>query len=401
MPDKDVGTIAMSTIASSVPFLDLSRENRPLEAAIQAAMLEVCRAGAFVLGPACERLERELAERAGVRHGIGCASGSDALLLALMAFDIGAGDEVIVPSFTFFATASAVVRLGAHPVFVDINPQTYNLDVTKVEAAITQRTRAIIPVHLFGQPADMQALMPIARRHDLAVIEDAAQAIGARQQGRAVCSWGDIGCLSFYPTKNLGGFGDGGMMLTDNDELAERLRLLRAHGMKPRYVHREVGINSRLDGLQAAVLSCKLPHLDEWTEARRQHAHFYAHELSRSELSEFMTLPSCDEEMESVWNQFTVRVHRGLRDDFRQYLKDEGIGTEVYYPIPVHQQICFRDLGYSDARLPHTDQAALEVLSLPVYPQLSEQELHAVCDHTLRFFQSTAARRHEYRSAAA
>lgn len=391
----------MSTIPSSVPFLDLSRENRPLESAIQDAMLEVCRAGAFVLGPACERLERELAERAGVRHGIGCASGSDALLLALMALDIGAGDEVIVPSFTFFATASAVVRLGATPVFVDIDPVTYNLDVTQVEAAISERTRAIIPVHLFGQPADMQVLMPLARRHDLAVIEDAAQAIGARQLGRSVCSWGDIGCLSFYPTKNLGGFGDGGMMLTDNDELAERLRLLRAHGMKPRYVHREVGINSRLDGLQAAVLSCKLPHLDEWTEARRQHAHFYAHELSRSELNEYLTLPHCQDEMESVWNQFTVRVHRGLRDELRQHLKDHGIGTEVYYPIPVHQQICFRDLGYSDVRLPHTDQAAQEVLSLPVYPQLTEQELHAVCDQTLRFFQSTAARRHEYRSAAA
>ena len=391
----------MANTTQGVPFLDLSRENLPLEGDIQAAMRDVCRAGAFVLGPACERLEQELAARAGVRHGIGCASGSDALLLALMALDIQPGDEVIVPSFTFFATGSAVTRLGAQPVFVDIDPRTYNMDIDRFREAITPRTRAVIPVHLFGQSADMAALMPIAREHGLMVVEDAAQAIGAKQHGRSVGSWGDIGCLSFYPTKNLGGFGDGGMMLTDNDELAERLRLLRAHGMKPRYVHREVGINSRLDGLQAAVLQCKLPHLDEWTEARRGNAAYYAEHLRDGTLSSYFDLPHCQDGMFSVWNQFTIRVRHGLRDTLRQYLKDQGIGTEVYYPIPVHQQICYQADGYDKIRLPQTERAAAEVLSLPVFPQLARHELDLVIEQTLRFFRSEAARESEYRRAAA
>jgi dTDP-4-amino-4,6-dideoxygalactose transaminase len=391
----------MANPTQGVPFLDLSRENLPLEGDIQAAMRDVCRAGAFVLGPACERLEQELAARAGVRHGIGCASGSDALLLALMALDIQPGDEVIVPSFTFFATGSAVTRLGAQPVFVDIDPRTYNMDIDRFREAITPRTRAVVPVHLFGQSADMAALMPIAREHGLMVVEDAAQAIGAKQHGRAVGSWGDIGCLSFYPTKNLGGFGDGGMMLTDNDELAERLRLLRAHGMKPRYVHREVGINSRLDGLQAAVLQCKLPHLDEWTEARRGNAAYYAEHLRDGTLSSYFDLPHCQDGMFSVWNQFTIRVRHGLRDTLRQYLKDQGIGTEVYYPIPVHQQICYQADGFDKIRLPQTERAAAEVLSLPVFPQLARHELDLVIEQTLRFFRSEAARESEYRRAAA
>ncbi len=391
----------MANTTQGVPFLDLSRENLPLEGDIQAAMRDVCRAGAFVLGPACERLEQELATRAGVRHGIGCASGSDALLLALMALDIQPGDEVIVPSFTFFATGSAVTRLGAQPVFVDIDPRTYNMDIDRFREAITPRTRAVIPVHLFGQSADMAALMPIAREHGLMVVEDAAQAIGAKQHGRSVGSWGDIGCLSFYPTKNLGGFGDGGMMLTDNDELAERLRLLRAHGMKPRYVHREVGINSRLDGLQAAVLQCKLPHLDEWTEARRANAAYYGEHLRDGTLSSYFDLPHCQDGMFSVWNQFTIRVRHGLRDTLRQYLKDQGIGTEVYYPIPVHQQICYQADGYDKIRLPQTERAAAEVLSLPVFPQLARHELDLVIEQTLRFFRSEAARESEYRRAAA
>ena len=391
----------MATTTQGVPFLDLSRENLPLEAEIQAAMQEVCRAGSFVLGPACERLEQELAARAGVRHGIGCASGSDALLLALMAVDIQPGDEVIVPSFTFFATGSAVTRLGARPVFVDIDPRTYNMDIDRFREAITPRTRAVIPVHLFGQAADMAALMPIAREHGLMVIEDAAQAIGAKQHGHSVCSWGDIGCLSFYPTKNLGAFGDAGMMLTDNDDLAERLRLLRAHGMKPRYVHREVGINSRLDGLQAAVLHCKLAHLDDWTEARRNNAAYYAEHLRDGLLASYFELPHCLDGMFSVWNQFTIRVRHGLRDTLRQYLKDQGIGTEVYYPIPVHQQICYQAEGYDKQRLPQTERAASEVLSLPVFPQLARQELDRVIDQTLSFFRTEAARGAEFRRAAA
>ncbi len=385
----------------SVPFLDLARENGPLEAEIQAAIRETCRSGAFVLGPECSRLEESLAKLAGVPHAIGCASGSDALLLALMAFDIGAGDEVIVPSFTFFATASAVTRLGATPVFVDIDPHSYNLDPTRIEAAITPATKAIIPVHLFGQPAEMAAITEIAERHGLAVIEDAAQSIGASLRQRPVCSWGHIGCLSFYPTKNLGGFGDGGMLLTSDEHLAERLQLLRVHGMKPRYIHRVIGINSRLDSIQAAVLNRKLPYLAAWSEAHGRNADRYDQLFASLHLEENLTTPRRLAGAVQVWNQYTVRVHRGLRDALRQYLREQQVGSEVYYPIPLHRQTCFQYLGYGEGSLPHTEKAAREVLSLPIFPQLAIEEQETVVHHTAGFFASDAARLHDYRSAAA
>lgn len=385
----------------AVPLLDLARENGPLEAEIQAAMADVCQSGAFVLGPAVEQLEQHLADLAGVSHGIGCASGSDALLLALMAFDIGPGDEVILPSFTFFATASAVSRLGATPVFVDIDPRTYNIDPVAVEAAVTPATRAIIPVHLFGQPADMLAITAIAEQHGLVVIEDAAQAIGARYGDRPVCSWGHVGCLSFYPTKNLGGFGDGGMMLTNDDRVADRLRLLRVHGMKPRYIHRVIGINSRLDSLQAAVLNVKLQHLAAWTEGRQENACRYFELFAQHHLQDQVTLPTVIDGAYHVWNQFTVRVGRGLRDPLRQFLREQQVGSEIYYPIPLHQQTCFASLGYREGSLPHTEKAAREVLSLPIFPQLAVVEQHTVVQQMLRFFQSDASRLHDYRPMAA
>jgi dTDP-4-amino-4,6-dideoxygalactose transaminase len=385
----------------AVPLLDLSRENGSLESEIQAAMAEVCRTGSFVLGPAVEQLEQHLADLAGVSQGIGCASGSDALLLALMAFDIGPGDEVILPSFTFFATASAVTRLGATPVFVDIDPRTYNIDPVAIEAAVTPATKAIIPVHLFGQPADMLAITALAEQHGLIIIEDAAQAVGARYGDRPVCSWGHVGCLSFYPTKNLGGFGDGGMMLTDDVRVAERLRLLRGHGMKPRYIHRVIGINSRLDSLQAAVLNVKLQHLASWTESRQANAKRYMQMFGQTHMMDHVVPPATIDGAYHVWNQFTVRVERGLRDPLRQYLRDQQVGSEIYYPIPLHQQTCFSYLGYRDGSLPHTERAAREVLSLPIFPQLTAMEQQTVVQQMTRFFESDASRLHDYRPMAA
>ena len=384
----------------AVPFLDISRENSPLTASIQAAIEGVCESGAFVLGPECRQLEDTVARISGVPHGIGCASGSDALLLSLMALDIGPGDEVIVPSFTFFATASAVSRLGAKPVFVDIDPRTYNIDPQEFAAAITPATKAVIPVHLFGQPADMNHIMTIAEEHQVYVIEDAAQAIGAVHLDRPVGSWGHIGCISFYPTKNLGGFGDSGMMVTADDKLAERLRLLRVHGMKPRYVHREVGINSRLDSIQAAVLNVKLQSLNDWTNARRENAERYMRMFSTARMSSQLTLPSVSPESHHVWNQFTIRVHDGMRDALREYLNDQKVGTEIYYPIPLHLQACFADLGYREGSLPHTEQAAREVLNLPIFPMLTEDEQETVVHHSVQFFASEVGRLTDYRPAA-
>ena len=374
--------------SNPVPFLDIGRENRPLDAEIQAAIANVCRSGSFVMGPECKELEKRIAAVCGAKHGIGCASGSDALLLSLMAYDIGPGDEVIVPSFTFFATASAVWRLGAKPVFVDIDPVTFNLDPVAFEAAITHATRGVIPVHLLGQPADMKAINEIATAKKLVVIEDAAQAIGASCDGQPVGSLGDVGCISFYPTKNLGGFGDGGMLVTSNDELAGRLSLLRSHGMKPRYFHSEVGINSRLDSIQAAVLNIKLPRLEQWTASRQQHAARYGELFKAQRLERYLTLPVVQNDLIHVWNQYTVRVNNNLRDELRDYLNQAGIGTEVYYPIPLHQQACFQSLGYSDGSLPVTERAAKEVLSLPVFPELKPAEIEAVVAQVARFFQS-------------
>lgn len=378
----------MTAAPTPVPMLDVNRQNGPLAAEFQAGIAEIARTGAFVGGPAVKAFEAAMAEYCGVEHAIGCASGSDALLLALMALGIGAGDEVILPSFTFFATASAVTRLGATPVFADIVAETFNIDPADVARKVTSRTKAIIPVHLFGQCADLGALASVAP--GVPIVEDAAQAIGAEYRGQRAGSIGAIGCFSFYPTKNLGGWGDGGLMTTSDADLAAKLRIFRDHGMNPRYHHHVVGINSRLDSIQAAVLHVKLPRLDSWTAAREANARRYAAQFVRRGLDQQIGLPQVDVACSSVWNQFTVRVRGGKRDALQQYLSERKIGSAVYYPIPLHLQKCFAEWGYQPGSLPVTEAACHEVLSLPIYEELTQAEQDIVIG-AIEQFCATAA----------
>jgi dTDP-4-amino-4,6-dideoxygalactose transaminase len=357
----------------SVPLLDLTAQYRTISDALDAALMAVVRSQRFILGPAVEQLEAEIATRVGSRHAIGCASGTDALLLALKALELEPGDEVILPAFTFFATAGAVWNAGLKPVFCDIDPITFNATAENMDAVRTPRARAIIPVHLFGQMADMAPIMELAGGHGLAVIEDAAQAIDAAQLmdgvNRQAGSVGTAGAFSFFPSKNLGGFGDGGMITTDDDDLAERIRKLRVHGGRQMYHHEMVGTNSRLDALQAAVLSAKLPFLNDWTEARRRNA--TAHDEALSSL-EGVAIPVALEGNRHVYNQYTIRAAR--RDEVKQRLDENGIGNAIYYPLPLHLQPCFQELGGRPGDLPVAEEAAREVLSIPVYPELSEEQ---------------------------
>ncbi len=352
-----------------VPMLDVDRQNGPLRVEIDAAIAEVIDSGAFVQGPACRELEQAMAEYCGTRHAIGCASGSDALLLSLMALGVGPSDEVVLPSFTFFATAGAVWRLGAKPVFADILPDTMNIDPADVARKITPATKAIMPVHLFGQAADMTGLAAVAGQ--LPIIEDAAQAIGATYQGRNVGSLGATGCFSYYPTKNLGGFGDGVMITTNDEQLADKLRILRDHGQQPRYCHSLVGVNSRLDTLQAAVLNVKLQHLQRWAIGRQRNAARYRDEFARLGLDQQLGIPQVAAGCDSVWNQYTIRIPNGRRDELQQFLAAKKIVSAIYYPVPLHLQECFDELGYGLGSLPATEQAAAEVLSLPIYAELT------------------------------
>jgi dTDP-4-amino-4,6-dideoxygalactose transaminase len=368
-------------------MLDVTRENKKLEAELDAAMTEVSRSGAFVHGPACAKFEAAMARYTGAAHAIGCASGSDALLIALLALGIGPGDEVIVPSFTFFATASAVWRLGAKPVFAEIQPDTFNLDPADVVYKITSDTKAIIPVHLFGQCANMGEIQQIANAaRGIPVIEDACQAIGAKYKGARAGSLSLAGCFSFYPTKNLGGFGDGGLITTNDAEFAAKLRVLCNHGMEPRYYHHFVGINSRLDAVQAAVLNVKLPKLDEWAAARERNAKRYATEFARLGISEIVT-PVVAKDCGHVWNQYTIRVKNGRRDALQKHLADQKIGSAIYYPVPLHLQKCFSSLGYEPGSLRKTEQACREVLSLPIYPELTAAEQTTVINAVADFCQ--------------
>jgi dTDP-4-amino-4,6-dideoxygalactose transaminase len=348
--------------------------------------------GKFFFGPDVEELEKEIAAHSQVAHAIGCASGSDALLLALMALSVGPGDEVIVPSFTFFASVSCITRLGATPVFVDIRRDTFNIDVDKLEAVISPKTRAIIPVHLFGQCAEIDRICQIAGGRDIPVIEDAAQAIGAAYHSRPAGSWGSIGCFSFYPTKNLGGMGDGGMMTTGNDAVADRLRLFAAHGMRPRYHHHVVGINSRLDTFQAAVLRVKMKHLAGGVEARQRNAARYAELFAACGLAgnEQITLPYRDPAAFHVWNQYSIRVNGGRRDELKAHLAEQGIGTEIYYPIPMHRQKCFSDFRISRDGLAQTEAASAEILNLPIYPELRVDEQLRVVETIKRYYGKSA-----------
>jgi dTDP-4-amino-4,6-dideoxygalactose transaminase len=369
----------------NVPLLDLKQQHVALREELRAALDRILDSQQFVLGEEVRLLEAEIARYSGARHAVGCASGSDALLLALMALDIGAGDEVITTPFSFFATASAIARTGARPVFVDIEPRTYNLDPSLVEAAITLRTRAIMPVHLYGQCADMSAILEVAARHgDLPVIEDAAQAIGAEDGGRRAGSMGRVSCFSFYPTKNLGGAGDGGMLTTDDDALAARLRTLRVHGGATEYLHTEIGINSRLDALQAAVLRVKLPHLDDWSQARLERAESYSQLLMNAHLPFDVQVPFVRPNVRHIFHQYVVRVpvHR---DALAEHLRAHGVGVKVYYPVPLHLQECFGYLGCAAGALPVAERAARETLALPLYPELRLEQQQYVVDVISRF----------------
>jgi dTDP-4-amino-4,6-dideoxygalactose transaminase len=371
---------------TNVPLLDMQRQHAPLRAEIDAALIRVCDSGRFILGPECEQLERSIAVYCQTTQAVACASGSDALLLALMAADIGPGDDVLLPAYTFFATASAVWRLGARPVFVDIDPATFNIDPVDMARKLTGATKAIIPVHLFGQCADMDAINSIAGRQKLLVVEDAAQAIGAELNGRRAGSLGDLGCISFYPTKNLGGVGDGGMLTTSDPALADKLRLLRGHGMQPRYYHQLVGINSRLDTLQAAVLQVKFPHLERWTDERAANAERYERMFTARSLDRIIGLPRVAPNRRHAWNQYVIRIADGRRDKLREHLQRSGVGTEIYYPVPLHLQECFRPLGYEPDSMPESERAARETLALPIFPELTAAEQQTVVDRIAEFF---------------
>src|SRR5213080_1329686 len=364
-----------------VPLLDLKAQYSAIKAEVDAAVREVMESQHFILGPQVDQCEEAIALYSCCSHGIGVSSGSDALLVCLMAENIGPGDEVITTPYTFFATVGAITRLGARPIFVDIDPVTYNLDVTQIASKITEKTRAIMPVHLFGQMADMDPIMGLASEHGLVVIEDAAQAIGAEQKGRRAGSIGHYGCFSFFPSKNLGAAGDAGMIVTNDAKRAEKLRCLRSHGSKPKYYHKIVGGNFRLDALQAAVVSAKLPYLDGWTAARQRNAKRYNQLLGEGGLP--IGLPAVVTDRH-IFNQYVIRVSD--RDKLQAHLKRNGLGTEVYYPVPLHLQECFAYLGYTAGSFPESERAAKETLALPVYPELTDSQEQFVASCVREFF---------------
>jgi dTDP-4-amino-4,6-dideoxygalactose transaminase len=370
------------------PFLDLKAEYATMKEDVRAAVDRVLESQQFIMGPEVKQLEAEIAAFIGSGFAIGCASGSDALLLALMALGVDSGDEVITPPFTFVATAGSIARLKAKPVFVDIDRETYNLDVTRLEAAITSRTKAIMPVHLFGLPAEMEKINEIARAHRLPVIEDAAQSIGARYRDQYVGNIGACGCFSFFPSKNLGGAGDGGMITTNDPELAERISLLRDHGSRKKYHYDLLGMNSRLDSLQAAILLVKFKHLEAMSKARRRNADRYRQLFRQAGLDKLIALPVEPAGLHHVYNQFVIRTPE--RDQLRQHLRNCGIPTEIYYPSPLHLQPAFADLGYGPGAFPQSEEASQHVLALPVFPQLAEEQQKMVVDKTAQFFAEKA-----------
>lgn len=382
-----------SKAETPVPLLDVNRGNSAIRDEVIAAITKVVDSGRFLHGPEVGELECTMAGVSQTKHAISCASGSDALLLALMAMEIGPGDEVILPSFTFFATASCVSRVGAKIVFVDIDPETYNVSPEAIRDAITPRTKAIIPVHLFGQCAAMDEICAIADSHQIPVIEDAAQAIGAAHQGRHAGAWGTVGCFSFYPTKNLGGMGDGGMLTCQDDAMAAKLRLYASHGMQPRYHHRVIGINSRLDTIQAAVLNVKMNRLNDYTHTRQANAARYDAWFAETGLNEQFELPKTTPGAFHVWNQYGIRVPEGRRDALKTHLQDRKIGAEIYYPIPLHMQDCYRSLGYAQGCLPETERASAEILHLPIYPELTIDEQRTVVLAIQSFYATAAYRR--------
>ena len=376
----------------SVPALDLKAQYRAIRDEVEPIVRAVIESQYFILGPEVQHFEDEAASYCGAAHAIGCASGSDALLLPLLAWGIGPGDEVVTSPYSFFATAGAIWRTGAKPVFVDIDPLSYNIDPARIEAAITPRTRALIPVHLYGQAADMDAIHALAAKHGLKVLEDAAQAIGARYRDRPAGSLGHAAAFSFYPSKNLGGFGDAGMVTTDDPALAKQVARLRVHGMEPKYHHHEVGFNSRIDALQAAVLRVKLRHLDAWTEGRRRVAERYSTLIHEVGLADRIALPREFEGRYHVYNQFVVRVPAEGRDALRAHLQDRRVGTEIYYPIPLHIQACFAPLGHKPGDFPESEAAADSTIALPIYPELTEAAQAHVVASIADFYRGRGAK---------
>ncbi len=380
-----------------VPLLDLGPQNRALEAELRAAFERVMSSNMFILGPEMDAFEKDCASALGVKHAIGVSSGTDALLLALMALGVGKGDEVLLPAFTFFATAGSVVRLGAEPVWCDVDPHTYNLDLADAARKIGPRCKAIMPVHLFGQSMDMSAATAFAKAHKLFVIEDAAQSMGARWQGKPTMAWGEFGATSFFPSKNLGGFGDSGLVTTSDDSLAERARILRVHGMQPKYYHKFVGANFRMDPLQAAMLRAKLPHLPSYNCARAGNANFYkstllgkpgiAENTAGASGGAKILLPK-DFSGEGIWNQFTLRVLNGKRDALKAFLADRKIGSEVYYPLTLDRQECFRNSGRGTEGLGVSHRLSEEVLSIPIFPELTDIQRSTVADALAEFARS-------------
>ncbi len=378
-----------------VPLLDLKLQYQSLKNELDTKMLEIAETQYFILGPEVEAMEREMAEFLQSKVAIGVSSGTDALLLALMGLDIGPGDEVIVPTYSFFATAGVVSRLNAIPVFVDVDPVTFNIDPSKIEEKITEKTKAIIPVHLYGQSADMEKIMSIAEKHNLFVIEDAAQAISTQyKDGRFVGNIGHIGCYSFFPSKNLGCFGDGGLVVTNDEQLGEKLKIMRVHGGHPKYYHKMIGGNFRLDALQAGILRVKLPHLDDWSQQRRQNAELYNKLFFEAGLADEIGAANFDDNNKvllpkavykdtahknyHIYNQYIIRVEK--RDQMREFLSGNGIGTEIYYPVPFHYQECFKNLETSKDKYPVSDFAAQHSIALPIFPELSEAQISYVVE---------------------
>jgi len=367
------------------PFLDLKAQFASIRDEVMAAVVRVFESQQFILGSEVKQFEDEVAAKLGAKHAIGCASGTDALILALMACEIGPGDEVITSPFSFVATAGSIAQVGARPVFVDIEPDTFNLDAKKLPAAITGRTTAILPVHLFGLPADLHAILATAKAHDLLVIEDAAQAIGSRYNGQSVGTAGDVGCFSFFPSKNLGAAGDGGLVTASNAATSERLRMIRVHGSKQKYFHDLQGINSRLDTLQAAVLRVKLQHLDRWAEGRTGRADRYRRLFAEKGLGRFVSWPSAPPPaFHHVYNQFTIRAER--RDELKAFLGSVGIPTEIYYPLCLHLQKAFAHLGYQAGDFPVAEKASTEVLALPIFPELTDSQQDSVVQGIAEFY---------------
>lgn len=366
-----------------IPMLDLSEQYKTIKNEVLSVLDEVMGSSQFILGSNVKKLESDLASFSNVTHGVGVANGSDALHISLLGCGVKQGDEVIIPSFTFFATAGAVARIGAIPVFVDINPITYNINADLIEEKITDKTKAIIPVHLYGQMSEMDKIREIADKYNLFIIEDAAQAIGAKFKNMSPGEYSDTACYSFFPTKNLGAYGDAGMIVTKHKEVAEKMRVIRVHGSKPKYYHHVLGYNSRLDEMQAAILNVKFKHLDTWSNQRNKIAEFYTNEINQS-LSNFIQTPIISDDCDHVFHQYTIRVKN--RDELQVFLKENGVASMIYYPKPLHLQPVFKDLGYKDGDLPETEKAANEVLSLPMFPELKEEQQEYILEKLKKFF---------------